>query len=47
MIVKTLRHHLEEENFHPNLEKYSRQMLTVSSKLPISFLGLSPSLYYF
>ena len=37
MIVKTLRHHLKEKNFHPHLEKNSRQMLAVGSKLPISF----------
>ena len=40
--VKTIRHHLEEENFHPHSEKYSRQILTVRSKLTIPFSAYHP-----
>ena len=40
--VKTIRHYLEEENFHSHSEKYSRQMLTVRSKLTISFSAYHP-----
>lgn len=42
MIVKTIRYHLEVEKFHSHLKKYSRQMLTLRSKLLISFLAYHP-----